>query len=57
MKILQILRTEPDETVKYLSKLVSMENDASTVLLYQGDVDWPNLVDDIFAHDKVICWW
>jgi hypothetical protein len=20
-------------------------------------VNWVRLVDDIFAHDKVICWW
>lgn len=57
MKVLQILRTEPDDTVQNLSELVSMENDASAVLLYQSEVDWPKLVDDIFAHDKVICWW
>ena len=24
---------------------------------YQGNVDWAELVDEIFAHDKVICWW
>ena len=57
MKVLQILRTEPDDTVQYLSELVSMENEAPAVLLYQGEVDWLKLVDDIFAHDKVICWW
>lgn len=57
MKVLQIFRTEPDDTVQNLSELVSMENDASAALLYQGEVDWPKLVDDIFAHDKVICWW
>jgi hypothetical protein len=57
MKVLQILRTEPDDTVQNLSELVSMESDTSAALLYQGEVDWPKLVDDIFAHDKVICWW
>ena len=57
MKVLQIFRTEPDDTVQNLSELVSMENDASSALLYQGEVDWPKIVDDIFAHDKVICWW
>ena len=57
MKVLQIFRTEPDDTVQNLSELVSMENDASAALLYQSEVDWLKLVDDIFAHDKVICWW
>ena len=57
MKVLQIIRTKPDDTVQNLSELVSKENDASAALLYQGEVDWLKLVDDIFAHDKVICWW
>lgn len=57
MKVLQIHRTEPDDTVQNLSELVSMENDASVALLYQGEVDWHKLVDNIFAHDKIICWW
>jgi hypothetical protein len=57
MKVLQIFRTKPDDIVQNLSELVSMENDASAVLLYQGEVDWSKLVDEIFAHDKIICWW
>jgi hypothetical protein len=57
MKVLQIIRTEPDDTVQNLSGLVSMKDDTPAVLLYQGEVDWPKLVDDIFAHDKIICWW
>ncbi len=57
MKVLQIFRTEPDENVQKLSEFVSGENEAAVAVLYQGEVDWSKLVDDIFAHDKVICWW
>jgi len=57
MKVLHILRSEPDETVEKLSAAISKKNTATVVPLYQGNVDWQALVDDIFAHDKVICWW
>lgn len=57
MKVLQIFRTEPDNSVQKLSEFVARENEAAVAVLYQGEVDWPKLVDDIFAHDKVICWW
>ena len=57
MKVLHILRTEPDETVEKLCGLIARESETSVTALYQGKVDWVKLVDDIFSHDKVICWW
>ena len=57
MKVLNILRSEPDETVEKLGEAVSKENQSSVTILYGDDVDWEGLVDDIFLHDKVICWW
>lgn len=57
MKVLHILRSEPDETVEKLSRAVSSENTITVAPLYQGQVNWKALVDEIFTHDKVICWW
>jgi len=57
MKVLNILRSEPDETVEKLGEAVSKDNPSSVTMLYEGHVDWEGLVDDIFLHDKVICWW
>jgi hypothetical protein len=57
VKILHILRSEPDETVEKLTVAMSTENTASVVMLYEDPVDWPALVDKIFENDKVICWW
>lgn len=57
MKILHILRSEPDETVEKLTASLSMENTASVAVLYEEPVDWASLVDQIFENDKVICWW
>lgn len=57
VKILHILRSEPDETVQKLTAVMSMDNAAAVVMLYEDPVDWPALVDEIFENDKVICWW
>ena len=56
MKVLHILKSEPDEAVQqFLETFV--DDEIKTVPLYEGEVDWAALVDDIFEHDKVICWW
>ena len=57
MTVLHILRTEPDDIVEKLIEELSGQEDTSITLLYQEDVDWSRLVDDIFSHQKVICWW
>jgi hypothetical protein len=37
---------------------VITDGDESKVqALYNGDLNWSTLVDDIFSHDKIICWW
>jgi len=56
MQILHILRTQPDETVTSLKKSFS-DQEGKTVVLYERDVDWETLVDDIFAAEKIISWW
>ncbi len=58
MRVLHILKSSPDETVEKLINYLSETDDETTVQpLFSGTVDWLRLVDDIFAHDKVICWW
>jgi hypothetical protein len=57
MKVLHILRSEPDETVERLTQELSMDTTASVVMLYDAPVDWSALVDKIFENDKVVCWW
>ncbi|HSQ85831.1 MAG TPA: hypothetical protein VLM43_14020 [Desulfobacterales bacterium] len=57
MKVLNILKSEPDETVEKLGEAISKENQSSVTMLYGDQVDWEGLVDDIFLHDKVVCWW
>jgi len=57
MKILHILRTEPEAIVKKFVENLSTEEEANVRALYQDDVDWSVVTEEIFAHDKVICWW
>jgi len=57
MKILHILRTEPDQTVKDIVVSTTNGDQSKAAELYKGDIDWSRLVDDIFSHDKIISWW
>jgi hypothetical protein len=56
MKILEILKSEPDATVQKIIDIHKEGNDVKVVELYEG-TDYDALVDDIFSHDKVISWW
>ena len=56
MKVLHILKSEPEEDVLQLMEAFT-DDEVSTVQLFDGEVDWSALVDEIFEHDKVICWW
>ncbi len=56
MKVLHILKSEPSVTVQEFMEAFA-EEEVKTVPLFEGEVDWATLVDDIFEHDKVICWW
>ena len=57
MKILHILRSEPDDVVRFLVKGMSGGESSGEVPLYRGPVDYGKLVEDIFRSDMVICWW
>ena len=57
MTVLNIVRSEPDDMIKKCIEAFSEDNKDKVVALYQEDVDWTGVVDDIFSHDRVICWW
>lgn len=57
MKLLNIIRSKPDETTKTFVESFSKDEGTKKVVLYEGDIDWSSLVDDIFSYDKVVCWW
>lgn len=57
MKILHILRSEPDEMTRNLILRSFEEAQNIEIPIYQEDVDYDKLVEEIFTSDKVVCWW
>jgi hypothetical protein len=57
MKILNVYKSEPDETVKKLVEIVTRDREADTFDLNTESPDYDVLVDKIFAADQTICWW
>jgi hypothetical protein len=57
MKVLNVYRSEPDETVKKLVEIVTRDRDSDSFDLYDGSPDYDALVDKIFDADQTICWW
>jgi hypothetical protein len=58
MKTLYLFKSEPDDkTNKIINHLKTINPDAIAIELYKDDVDWDRVVDLVFIHEKVICWW
>ena len=57
MKILNVYKSEPDETVKKLVEIVTRDRESDTFDLNVESPDYDALVDKIFAADQTICWW
>jgi len=59
MKILHILKTEPEKTTRALMSALgsSQEEEATLFELYDEQADCEKLIDLIFEHDKIISWW
>jgi hypothetical protein len=61
-KILHILKCKPDASVAELIEASAGDDEVAVVSLYQDEisgtgVNWSRLVEDIFAYDRIICWW
>jgi hypothetical protein len=57
MKLLHILRSEPDEMVRRFIRKMSDGDGSKEIPLYEGPVDYDRLVDEIFQNEMVVCWW
>ncbi len=57
MKILNVYRSVPDETVQQLVKIVNRDRDTDSFDLTVENPDYDSLVDKIFGADQTICWW
>ncbi len=57
MKILNVYRSKPDDTVKKLVEIVTRDRDVDSFDLNIDNPDYDALVDKIFGADQTICWW
>ena len=57
MKILHILRSKPDDMIRLFIKEISANEEGKEVPLYQGAVDYDQLVKEIFESNRIISWW
>jgi hypothetical protein len=57
MEILHILKSPADDIVNVLMQIVSNRDGTTVLEIFREDVDWLQVVDEIFAREMVICWW
>ena len=57
MKVLHVLKSEPDETIRTLMGSFAESSEVQEFEMYKGDVDYDKLIELVFDSDKVICWW
>ena len=57
MKLLNIVKSEPDNTTQLFIEAVSEGRETSLFKLYDESPDYDALIDAIFEHDRVISWW
>ncbi|MGD8984798.1 MAG: hypothetical protein PVI53_12275 [Desulfobacteraceae bacterium] len=57
MKLLHILKSDPDENTRTFIEILSEGEGATEFSLYEEAADYEMLIDMIFEHDKVITWW
>ncbi len=56
MKILQIIKKEPDASTKKIIEVLASGNQSQVVDLTRGTIAYDKLVADVFASDRVFCW-
>jgi len=57
MKILHILKTEPDNNTKTFIDILSEGEEAAIFNLNNPQTNYEELIDLIFEYDKTIVWW
>ena len=57
MKVLHVLKSEPDETIKTLKSAFAESDEVQEFAMYKGNVDYDKLIALVFDSEKIICWW
>ena len=56
MKVLHLLRDGPEATASRIIAVHAKEHQVKVIDLGAHEITYEDLVNEIFAHDKVICW-
>jgi hypothetical protein len=56
MKVLHLLRDGPEATASRIIAAHAKQHQVTVIDLDAREISYEDLVDRIFAHDKVICW-
>ena len=56
MKHLQIVKTEPNQSTRFLMEALSQGKETTRFNLYETS-DYDKLVDLIFSHEEIVSWW
>lgn len=57
MKILHILRSEPDEITRGFIRQTYEDAQNVEIALHEDQINYDELIAEIFSSDKVISWW
>ena len=57
MRLLHILKSDPDENTKTFMEILSEGEETTEFSLYEEAADYDKLIHMIFEHDRVITWW
>jgi len=57
MKILHILRSEPNKMTRSFISQTFEDAQNIEMPIYEKDVDYDKLVEEIITSDKVVSWW
>ena len=56
MKILHIVKKEPDASTKKIIEAQASGNQSQVIDLTKGGIAYDKLVADVFSSDRIFCW-
>jgi len=56
MKLLNIVKTEPNQSTSFLMDALSQGKEVTRFNLYENQ-DYDELIKLIFEHEEIISWW
>jgi hypothetical protein len=56
MKILYIIKSQPDETIRKIIERHNQGNEVKVIDLNADELSYKSIIEDVFTYDKVISW-